>query len=169
MLHLGEFCMAKMNDSKKRQTFASGAVRDTDNDKPRPDLISPFMLERLGRWMKAGMEKYGENNWQKGIPVSRCVASLYRHLMYYMQGDRSEDHLMGIIANAAFVAHYEEMVRRGVLPPSLLDMPKYRRPSSYYDSAKIVTGKDGPKVQLQAVDEAIMRWEDDGGKNIEEK
>ena len=169
MLHLGELRMAKMNDSKKRQTFPSGAVRDTDNDKPRPDLVSPFMLERLGRWMKAGADKYGEHNWQKGIPVSRCVASLYRHLMYYMQGDRSEDHLMGIIANAAFIAHYEEMVRRGVLPPLLLDMPKYRRPSSYYDSAKIVTGKDGPKVQLQAVDEAIMRWEDDGGKNIEEK
>jgi hypothetical protein len=43
-----------------------------------------------------------------------------------MQGDRSEDHLMGVIANATFIAHFEEMIRRGVLPPSLLDMPKYR-------------------------------------------
>jgi hypothetical protein len=67
-----------------------------------------------------------------------------------MQGDRSEDHLMGVIANATFIAHFEEMIRRGVLPPSLLDMPKYRRPSSYYDEGtlKIVPDKDGPKFVL---------------------
>jgi len=95
-----------MKDSGQRETFESGAVRDTDDNKSRPDLISPFMLERLGLWMKAGADKYGENNWMEGLPVSRCIASLYRHLMYYMQGDREEDHLMGVIANAAFVAHF---------------------------------------------------------------
>ena len=157
-----------MKDSGKRQTFSTGAVRDTDDDKSRPDLISPFMLERLGRWMKAGADKYGEHNWQKGLPISRCIASLYRHLMYYMQGDRSEDHLMGIIANATFVAHYEEMIKRGILPPSLLDMPKYRRPSSYHENTKIVATADGPKITFEAVDEAIMRWQDDGGKNHRE-
>ena len=169
MLHLGELRMAKMNDSKKRQTFASGAVRDTDDDKPRPDLVSPFALERLGEWLRLGAIKYEERNWERGIPISRSMASLYRHLLKFQQGVTDEDHLAAIMCNAMFIIHTSEMVRRGVLPPSLLDMPKYRRPSSYYDSAKIVTGRDGPKVQLQAVDEAIMRWEDDGGKNIEEK
>ena len=169
MLHLGELRMAKMNDSKKRQTFASGAVRDTDDDKPRPDLVSPFALERLGEWLRLGAIKYEERNWERGIPISRSMASLYRHLLKFQQGVTDEDHLAAIMCNAMFIIHTSEMVRRGVLPPSLLDMPKYRRPSSYYDSAKIVTGKDGPKVQLQTVDEAIMRWEDDGGKNIEEK
>jgi len=145
--------MPKMKDSGQRKAFASGAVRDTDDDKPRPDLISPFMLERLGAWMKAGADKYGEHNWTKGMPVSRCMASLYRHLISYMQGDRSEDHLMGVIANATFVAHFEEMVRRGVLHPSLLDMPKYRRPSFYDESIKIVVGKDGPVI---VTDDALL-------------
>ena len=143
----------KMKDSGKRQTFNTGAVRDTDDNKSRPDLISPFMLERLGLWMKAGADKYGEHNWMKGLPVSRCIASLYRHLISYMQGDRSEDHLMGVIANAGFIAHFEEMVRRGLLHPSLLDMPKYRRPSFYDESIKIVVGKDGPVI---VTDDALL-------------
>jgi hypothetical protein len=150
-----------MKDSGQRETFDSGAVRDTDDDKPRPDLISPFMLERLGRWLKAGADKYGEHNWQKGLPVSRCIASLYRHLMYYMQSATGEDYLCGVIANATFIVHYEEMIRRGLLPPSLLDMPKYRRPSSYYDNVKIVASQDGPIVKLEVDEPVLYRTNDD--------
>ena len=153
--------MTTMKDSGQRETFESGAVRDTDDDKPRPDLISPFMLERLGHWMKQGADKYGEHNWTRGLPVSRCIASLYRHLLKYQMGEHDEDHLMGVIANAAFVAHYEEMVRRGVLHPSLLDMPKYRPPVSYYDNAKVVVGKDGPTVKLKVDELALCRTDDD--------
>jgi hypothetical protein len=35
-----------MQDSGKREAFESGAVRDTAEGKPRPDLISPFAAER---------------------------------------------------------------------------------------------------------------------------
>ena len=33
-----------VKDSGNREHFTSGAVRDTADDKPRPDLISPFIL-----------------------------------------------------------------------------------------------------------------------------
>ena len=60
------------------------------------------------------------------MPISRCIASLFRHLMQYMMGDRSEDHMAAISVNATFILHFEEMIKRGVLPPTLLDMPLYR-------------------------------------------
>ena len=116
-----------MKDSGERQQFGSGAVRDTAEDKPRPDLISPFATERLGKWLKLGAQKYAERNWEAGMPVSRCIASLYRHLMSYHQGCREEDHLSAIMFNAMAVIHYEEMVERGVLPKELLDMPDYMK------------------------------------------
>ena len=51
-----------MHDSGKRERFASGAVRDTAQDKPRPDLISPFALERLGEWLRIGAERRGQRH-----------------------------------------------------------------------------------------------------------
>lgn len=114
-----------MNDSGKRQEFVSGAVRDAAEDKPMLELISPFAEERLGAWLTKGARKYAARNWEKGIPFQRTTASLKRHINKFQQGDKSEDHLAAIMCNAMFLIHYEEMIRRGVLPAELNDMPKY--------------------------------------------
>ncbi len=114
-----------MHDSGKRETFGTGAMRDTAEDKPRPDLISPFMLWRVGEWLRKGAAKYKTRNWEAGMPVSRCIAALFRHLTKYCMGWRDEDHMAAIIFNAMAIIHYEEMVTRGVLPSDLLDMPNY--------------------------------------------
>ena len=116
-----------MTDSGKRQSFGKGmAIRDTADDKPRPDLISPFAEERQGHWLRMGAAKYAERNWENGMPFSRCVASLKRHLMKYQQGKRDEDHLAAIMFNAMALIHYEEMIERGRLPAELNDMPSYQ-------------------------------------------
>jgi hypothetical protein len=116
-----------MKDGGKRQSFGEGrAVRDTADNKPRPDLISPFADERVGHWLQIGAEKYTERNWEGGMPFTRAVASLRRHLMQYQQGMRDEDHLAAIVCNATFLMHYEEMIERGVLPAELNDMPDYQ-------------------------------------------
>jgi len=114
-----------MHDSGTRQKFATGAVRDAATGKPRPDLVSPFAEERIGKWMALGAEKYSERNWEAGIPISRCIASLSRHLMAYKAGKNDEDHLAAIAVNAQFIMHYEAMIAAGVLPPTLDDMPHY--------------------------------------------
>ena len=158
----------EVKDSGKRQTYETGAVCDSDEGKSRPDLVSAFAMERIGHCLAAGAKKYGERNYESGIPLSRRVASLYRHLIQYQMRDFSEDHLAAIAVNSIILLHVEECVRRGLLPSSLLDMPKYRRPSSYHENAKIVATADGPKITFEAVDEAIMRWQDDGGKNHKE-
>lgn len=114
-----------MQDSGKRQEFEGGAVRDTAEGKSRPDLISPFAAEREGDWLAKGASKYAERNWEKGIPIARCIASLERHLMAYKQGKTDEDHMAAIRCNAGFVLHFEEMIKLGLLPPTLNDMPHY--------------------------------------------
>jgi hypothetical protein len=115
----------QMHDSGERQEFTTGAVRDTAGDKPRPDLFSPFALERVGRWLGIGAKKYAERNWEKGMPVSRVIASLMRHLLAYMMGKKDEDHMAAVATNAMFILHYEAMIKRGVLHAELNDMPNY--------------------------------------------
>lgn len=39
-----------------------------------------------------GAKKYGENNWQKGLPVNCYLDSAIRHYLKYRRGDRDEDH-----------------------------------------------------------------------------
>lgn len=114
-----------MKDSGKRQGFETGAVRDTAEGKPRLELISPIFLSRLGEWLAKGAAKYAARNWEKGIPTDRSMASLMRHTNDYREGKRDEDHLAAIACNIMFIIHTEEMVRRGVLPKELADVPSY--------------------------------------------
>lgn len=114
-----------MDDSGERQVFETGAQRDTGRGKPRIDLISPYAALREGEWLREGAEKYAERNWEQGIPISRCVASLERHLADYKRGDRSEDHMAAVRTNAGFILHFEELVARGLLPVALMDLPWY--------------------------------------------
>ena len=118
-----------LKDGGDRREFASGAVRDVASDKERPDLISPFALRRVGRWLAMGAKKYGDRNWEKGMPFSVCFASLMRHALKYAMGWRDEDHLAAIVFNALAIIHFEETGRR-----ELDDMPHYQ------DSPQVVPG-----------------------------
>lgn len=122
-----------MHDSGKRQAFWTGAVRDTAEGKARPDLCSPFAEERRGTWMALGARKYSERNWEKGMPLSRFLASLCRHVMKLKQGDRSEDHAAAICFNAEAIMHGEEMIRRGLWPKEFDDLPTYEKPADPTD------------------------------------
>lgn len=39
-----------------------------------------------------GARKYGDNNWQKGIPVRCYIDSAVRHYLKYLRGDNDEPH-----------------------------------------------------------------------------
>lgn len=122
-----------MEDSGKREQFTTGAVRDTAEGKSRPDLISPYAQMRKGDWLRLGAEKYDERNWEKGMKISRCIASICRHLFQYMMGATNEDHLAAIGVNVEFIMHYEAMIERGLLPKELDDMPKYEQQKQNVD------------------------------------
>lgn len=95
-------------DSGKRQEFASGAVRDTVEGKPRYSLIPVKALRRWADLMARGASKYGERNWELGMLTSRFLDSGMRHLFSYLEGDRTEDHLAAVLFNVGAMIHFED-------------------------------------------------------------
>ncbi len=112
-------------DSGKRAEYATGAKRDTNDGKGRYDLLPVIALRRIAQLYQRGAEKYEARNWEKGIPDSRFADSCMRHLCQYIEGDREEDHAAAVVFNALGLIFNDEMVRRGLLPTTLLDLPNY--------------------------------------------
>ena len=52
----------------------------------------PTMLLEVSKHFEEGAEKYGENNWQKGLPVKCYVNSGVRHYLKWLRGDDDEPH-----------------------------------------------------------------------------
>lgn len=94
-------------DSGERQEFGNGSVRDTEEGKPRYDLVSPIGYKRQAELMARGAVKYGERNWELGQPASRFLSSLMRHVENYRLGDRAEDHLAAVAYNVYALMHFE--------------------------------------------------------------
>lgn len=115
----------RLNDSGERRTFPSGAQRDRGKLKPRPDLISPHAQMREGMIFALGAEKYDTRNWEKGMPISECLASAQRHIEQWKRGDTDEDHLAQARWNLGAIIHYEEEIKAGRMSPQIDDMPHY--------------------------------------------
>lgn len=50
------------------------------------------MLLEVSKHFEEGAEKYGENNWQKGLPVKCYINSAVRHYLKWLRGDTDEPH-----------------------------------------------------------------------------
>ena len=53
--------------------------------------IETLLLE-VAKHFEEGAKKYGENNWQKGIPVRSYIDSAVRHYLKWLRGDNDERH-----------------------------------------------------------------------------
>jgi len=108
-----------VKDSGTREQFPSGAVRDTQDGKPRPDRVLYWLpieaLERVATHYENGARKYDRDNWRKGIPASRCLASAFRHLFQWMLGDWTEDHLSAVVFNVLCIITWEQTGRTDLL------------------------------------------------------
>jgi len=89
--------MNKMTSNNRQ--FDTGAQRDTSDGKLRMSLIPPQELERVMRRYLDGAEKYGENNWTKGMPLSVYYDCMHRHLSAWWRGDDQEDHAAAVVWN----------------------------------------------------------------------
>lgn len=114
-----------MKDSGERVTHTTGAVRDSAAGRGRYDLISPIMMERLALHLEKGASKYEERNWEKGLPIARMFASLFRHSWQAFMQETDEDHLAAVVCDAMFIMHTLEMIVRGRLSGALNDLPSY--------------------------------------------
>lgn len=89
-------------DSGKREEFSTGMQRDTQEDKPRYDLLDRAFLKRWAELMARGAKKYGEENWRKAetdVELKRFKASALRHMFQWLDGDTSEDHAAAVAFN----------------------------------------------------------------------
>lgn len=60
--------------------------------------ISSMLLE-VSKHFEEGAAKYGDNNWQKGIPVNCYLDSAIRHYLKWRRGDDDEPHDRAFVWN----------------------------------------------------------------------
>lgn len=98
--------------------FTTGATKDDNTDKfDFEGFMSPLVIKRYGEYMnkhrkQADGKLRDSDNWQKGIPKSVYMKSLWRHFhdlwmehRGYGSNDGIEDALMAIMFNVMGYAH----------------------------------------------------------------
>ena len=100
---------AETSDNKELEVtqFDSGAVRGTDKQQYRYDLICPRIINRLAETYHEGSKKYGDFNWCKGMPIPDVLTHIFGHLMSFMMGDETEDHLAHAAWNIGAIMHFQ--------------------------------------------------------------
>lgn len=109
-------------DSGVRAEFEGGMVRDSDEGKPRFDLISPLLVpypqQMLTRWaalMGRGAQKYGDRNWERGRGeevARRARGSAHRHFMQWYYRETDEDHAAATCFNISAAEFFDIMNAR---------------------------------------------------------
>jgi hypothetical protein len=94
--------------------FTSGAKSSAE--RPRYDLCERVAFERWAQRMAKGAASHGERNYQKGardpVFIRDRINHLIEHAMRYAQGDRSDDHLGAVMANAGMLIWCEEQAAK---------------------------------------------------------
>lgn len=92
------------------------AVRAFINDHKEWTDIFTIMLE-VSKQYEDGCKKYGDRNWEKGIPLHCYIDSGVRHYLKYLRGDTDEPHDRAFIWNmlGAMWTHENK--------PELIDLP----------------------------------------------
>ena len=100
---LGKFCQditdedcPKIPGKGKIRMFDSGATRDTDENKlDYEGFLSPIVIKRYGQYLhKHRKQSDGQlrdsDNWQKGMPLSTYMKSMWRHFVDVWTSHREE-------------------------------------------------------------------------------
>lgn len=86
-----ERCLWNALDIFQYKAFPMGVVNTTQR-------IANTMLE-VSKHFANGASKYGEYNWQKGIPIHCYIDSGVRHYLKWLRGDDDEPHDLAFIWN----------------------------------------------------------------------
>lgn len=98
--------------------------------KTRYGLTPAFAQEQYAMVLTKGAVKYEDRNWEKGMPWSKVVDSLERHLAAFKSGEDYDPetgllHTAHIMCNAAFLTEYYKIYPQGDdRPHSYLNYPK---------------------------------------------
>lgn len=89
-----------------------------NQNKTRFDLLEPLSTRDLAQVMTFGSQKYGDNNWKKGLKWTSMIASLKRHLNAIECGEDYDDeskllHVSHLQANAHMLNSYYYIYPQG--------------------------------------------------------
>lgn len=78
--------------------------------KPRWSLVDFDALEPMVRVLEYGAQKYGDNNWKKGLKTTEICESLLRHIFAYLRGEDIDlesglPQIGFILSNAKFLSY----------------------------------------------------------------
>ena len=79
--------------------FADRAYGDRSDENRTSTQNYATMLLEVAKHFEEGAKKYGENNWQKGIPVKCYIDSAVRHYLKWLRGDKDEPHDRAFVWN----------------------------------------------------------------------
>jgi len=96
--------------------FPMGVVNTTQR-------IANTLLE-VAKHYEAGCDKYGERNWEKGIPLHCYIDSGVRHYLKYLREDNDEPH------NRAFVWNMLGAIWTIENKPEFIDIPAAKEVTS---------------------------------------
>ena len=74
-------------------------------------------LLEVSKHYEDGCTKYGERNWEKGIPLHCYIDSAVRHYLKYLRGDNDEPHDRAFLWNLLGALWTQEN------KPELIDLP----------------------------------------------
>ena len=83
--------------NKKTSCLYAALNNAIETEKMFPDWYT--MLLEVSKHFEAGAEKYGEYNWQKGLPVECYIDSAVRHYLKWKRGDQDEPHDRAFVWN----------------------------------------------------------------------
>lgn len=82
-----------------RESDASYLYSAIDHFRQAVHWDVPTMFLELSKHFESGLQKYGERNWEKGIPIHSFIDSAIRHMFKTMRGDTDEPHAAAFVWN----------------------------------------------------------------------
>lgn len=96
-----------MKSQATNRVFESGAQRSPDADNQAYHLICPTAQAAEAETLSSGERRYGRDNWTRGMPIADTLNHALRHILLYLDGDRSEPHLAHARTNLGFAIHFD--------------------------------------------------------------
>ena len=112
--------------------------------------IYPIFFQKLAHQLEEGAKKYGQRNWEQGMPLEEYLNSLLRHLLQWYNGDEDEPHDAAAAFNIMCYCHTREMIKRNKLPKELSYLPDFKNHSGskLYDI-------DGKEIHIDDIPDNI--------------
>lgn len=117
--------------------FEGGSFRENAAGKGLYHVMPVIGLKRLAQRYEYGQDKYEKSDaYKDGIPVSRSFDSAMRHLLDYLDGDNSEDHLAACVWNCFTIMEMEvkntkwqDLPSRKRFKGKCSTYPRYQKPA----------------------------------------